>query len=142
MGGAAPARPVGAVARAVTILLDTSVLIDHLRGNPRARSRLEDAARTGELLAISVLTRTELLAGMRSSEEPSTRRLLSVLEHVPVDERIAERAGALAREFLRSYPGIHTVDYIIAATVEQLDALLWTRDVRHFPMIEGLAAPY
>jgi predicted nucleic acid-binding protein len=38
--------------------------------------------------------------------------------------------------------GIDTADYVIAATVELLEAELLTTNVRHFPTIEGLVPPY
>lgn len=125
----------------MTILVDTSVLIDHLRGDAAARRALADAAEHGERLACSVVTRVEVLAGMRP-EEPPTRRLLSALDWIAVDEEVAERAGVLANRFLRSHPGVDPVDFIIAATAELHEATLWTRDVEHFPMIADLAPPY
>ena len=126
----------------MTILIDTSVLIDHLRGDEAARRALATAAKQGERLACSVVTRVEVLAGMRPEEEQPTRRLLSALDWISVDDEIAERAGALANRFLRSHPGVDPVDFIIAATAEIHDAILWTRNVKHFPMIPDLAAPY
>ena len=126
----------------MAIVVDTSVLIDHLRGNEAARDALRDATASGEQLATSVLTRVEVLAGMRSHEEAATRRLLDSLDWIEVDTDLAERAGALANQYLRSHPGIDPVDYVIAATAEHLDARLWTRSVRHFPMFPELDAPY
>ena len=126
----------------MTILVDTSVLIDHLRGDEAARRALADAARRGERLACSVVTKVEVLAGMRAGEEAVTRRLLSVLEWIPVDEAVAERAGLLANHYLRSHPGVDPVDFIIAATAELHEAVLWTRNVKHFPMIRDLTPPY
>jgi len=124
----------------VTIVLDTTVLIDHLRGNDEARAAFRVVAH--ERLVASVLTRVELLAGMRGSEEPAVLELFDNIEWIAVDEDLAERAGMLANRYLRSHPGIDPVDYVIAATTEQLDATLWTRNLKHFPMFEGLAAPY
>jgi predicted nucleic acid-binding protein len=126
----------------MTVLVDTSVLIDHLRGDEAARRALAGAAREGERLAGSVLTKVEVLAGMRPQEEPPTRRLLSALDWIPVDDAIAERAGMLANRFLRSHPGVDPVDVVIAATAELHPARLWTRNVKHFPMIPDLAPPY
>ena len=126
----------------MTILIDTSVLIDHLRGDEAARRALATAAKQGERLACSVVTRVEVLAGMRPEEEQPTRRLLSALDWISVDDEIAERAGVLANRFLRSHPGVDPVDFIIAATAEIHDAILWTRNVKHFPMIADLAPPY
>jgi predicted nucleic acid-binding protein len=126
----------------VTLLLDTSLLIDHLRGDEAARAAIVDAVQGGERLVCSVLTRVEVLAGMRPQEEQATRRLLDSLDWIEVDEAIAERAGLLANRYLRSHPGVDPVDFVIAATAEAYDAALWTRNVQHFPMIADLRAPY
>lgn len=126
----------------MTILLDTSVLIDHLRGNAAARDAMAGAASAGQRLTASVVVRVEVLAGMRSTEEKPTRRLLNALEWYPVDDRVAEDAGRLANRYLRSHPGVDPVDYIIAATATIHDASLWTRNVKHFPMFDALMSPY
>lgn len=126
----------------MTILLDTNVLIDHLRGNERARSALLVAQADGQRLAASVLSRTELRAGLRAREGRRLELLLEELEWVPVNEDVADRAGALAARFRRSHPGIEVVDYVIAATAEALDAALWTLNLRHFPMLGDLEPPY
>lgn len=126
----------------MTIVIDTAVLIDHLRGNDAARQALRAAADTGARLACSLVTKVEVLAGMRASEEGATRGLFGVVEWVGVGDEIAEHAGRLANRYLRSHPGVDPVDYIIAATAAQLDARLWTRNLKRFPMFPGLAAPY
>lgn len=126
----------------MAIVVDTSVLIDHLRGEEAARDALGRATADGERLVASVLTRVEVLAGMRPHEEVATRRLLDSIDWIEVDHDLAERAGMLANRYLRSHPGIDPVDYVIAATVGKLDSRLWTRNVRHFPMFPDLKAPY
>ncbi|MYE47276.1 MAG: type II toxin-antitoxin system VapC family toxin [Chloroflexi bacterium] len=126
----------------MAIVVDTSVLIDHLRGDEAAREALRGATAAGERLAASVLTKVEVLAGMRVAEERATRRLLDSLDWIEVDDELAERAGVLANRFLPSHPGVDPVDYVIAATAERIDARLWTRNVRHFPMFPELESPY
>lgn len=126
----------------MTIVVDTSVLVDHLRGDARARDALRAAAQAGERICASVLTKVEIFAGMRAGEERLTRRLLDSLDLIEVDDAVAERAGLLANHYLRSHPGVDPVDYVIAATAQRLDAALWTRNLRHFPMFPGLSAPY
>lgn len=126
----------------MTILVDTSVLIDHLRGHEAARQALAGAVEQGERLACSVVTKVEVLAGMRPDEEPATRRLLEALDWLGVDDAIAELAGLLANRYLRSHPGVDPVDFIIAATAETHDAALWTRNLKHFPMLPSLSPPY
>lgn len=126
----------------MTIIVDTSVLIDHLRGHPDARAVLLAAADRGDRLAGCVATKVEILSGMRSDEHQATRRLLDVLDWIAIDDDIAERAGALANQYLRSHPGIDTVDYLTAATSQETNARLWTRNLKHFPMLPDLVAPY
>jgi hypothetical protein len=124
------------------IVVDTSVLIDQLRGNIDARLAMAKAAGAGHRVAASVLTKTELLAGMRSHERSAIRRLVSILTWVPVSDEVAERAGRYARVYRASHATIDVVDYVIAATAYELEADLWTRNVRHFPMVPHLAPPY
>jgi len=124
------------------IIVDTSILIDHLRGWRDARNALIGARRSGHMILGSVLTRVEVLGGMRATEKSPTRALLSVIDWIRVSEEIADAAGALAREYRRSHSGIDIADYVIAATVTACGAELWTRNVRHFPMFPGLSAPY
>lgn len=124
------------------ILLDTSVLIDHLRGHALAVAALDEAAGRGHRLIASVMTRVEVLAGMRPAEERATRRLLDILDWIVIDEEIAENAGRLGNHFLRSHGDIDPVDYVIAATADRADAILWTRNLKHFPMFPDLKAPY
>lgn len=126
----------------MTILVDTSVLIDHLRGHEAARRAFADAVRQGERVVCSVVTKVEVLAGVRAGEEAVTRRLLDALEWVAVSDALAEDAGLLANRYLRSHPGVDPVDFIIAATATEMGAELWTRNVKHFPMFAGLGAPY
>ena len=125
------------------LVLDTSVLIDHLRGRPRAAVEVIPLALArGDELWSSYVVRAELLAGMREVEEAATRELLRLITWVDVDESMSEAAGALGRRFLSSHPGIEVADLIVAALAQHLDAELKTTNVKHFPMFKGLKAPY
>lgn len=126
----------------MTVVVDTSVLVDHLRGDARARDALLAARAAGHELTASVLTRAELLAGVRPAEMPRLAALFGVLRWVGVDEAIADRAGEHARTYLASHRAIDLTDYVIAATAEELGAQLLTLNVKHFPMLPGLQRPY
>lgn len=125
----------------MSVLVDTSVLIDVLRGEAAAAEILRDARLDGPLHA-SEVTRLEVLAGMRAAEETPTRALLAVLNWRPLDAQVAEVAGELGRRWLPGNRGIDAADLAIAATAVLLDAPLLTRNVKHFPMFAGLSAPY
>lgn len=124
------------------LVLDTSVLIDHLRGRPPGAEFIAAAIGRGDELWSSHIVRAELLAGMRKEEEGPTRDLMRLISWSDVDESIAEAAGALGRRYLRSHPGIDVADLLIAALVQQIDADLKTTNVKHFPMFPDLKAPY
>jgi len=123
----------------MTVVLDTTVLIDVLRGDPNAVRYLQDLP---TVPVCSEATRIEVLRGLRSGERVLTERLFDALRWVPIDEAIARRAGDLGRRWDRHRPGVSLVDLVIAATTEQLGAELATANVRHFPMFERLQAPY
>lgn len=89
-----------------------------------------------------MLTKVEVLAGMRPAETPATDGLLAAVSWVAVDDDLAELAGHLANRYARSHPGVDPVDYVVAATVQEVGAALWTRDLKHFPMFPDLAQPY
>jgi predicted nucleic acid-binding protein len=125
----------------VTALVDTSILIDYLRGHEAAAALLEQE-RAAEVLHASEITRLEVLAGMRPTEESETRSLLSTFVWHPVDAEVAEEAGALGRRWLPSHNAVDGADLAIAATTILVGARLLTRNVRHFPMFADLVAPY
>jgi predicted nucleic acid-binding protein len=121
------------------ILLDTSVLIDVLRGSPPA---IEWLGSLQEVPSCSELTRAEVLRGVRSPELSRTDRLLSSLRWVAVDEPISRRGGELGRRYRRSHHSLSIIDFLIAGTAQLVDAELATANVRHYPMFPGLTPPY
>lgn len=108
-----------------TLLLDTDVLIDHLRGFRRLD--LVDPA-----WKISVVTRCELFAG-RNTDEAGLRRTLNGIGELSVDRAIAESAGRIRRVTQLDVP-----DALIAATALEHQLPLMTRNLRHFEGVTGL----
>ena len=125
----------------MTVLVDTSVVIDYLRGLEGAATILE-AARIQAPLHASEITRAEVLTGMRKREESATRSFLSTLVWHPVDEPVAERAGELGRQWIGSHNSIDSADLVIAATAQLNECELLTCNVKHFPMFKKLKKPY
>jgi predicted nucleic acid-binding protein len=106
------------------LLLDTDVLVEHLRGARRLEVDGDPA--------YSVVTRTELFAG-RASQEPALVRLLAPFRELSVEREIAERAGRLRREH-----GVRIADALIAATALVHGLVLMTRNVRDFEAVPKL----
>ena len=118
--------------------MDTTVLIDHLRGHDGARSWLDEL---DVVPLCSEVSRVEVLVGVPPSRAGETEALFRTLEWIPVDEPIARRAGDLGSLYGRSH-GMGIADLLIGATAQDRGALLATGNVRHFPMFAGLEAPY
>lgn len=106
-------------------LLDTDVLIDHLRGH-RQLDLIDPAWK------ISVVTRCELFAG-HNTDEPRLRRTLNQIDELPVDRVIAESAGRIRRTTQLGIP-----DALIAATALEHQLPLTTRNLRHFERVADL----
>jgi hypothetical protein len=123
-------------------LLDTTVAVDHLRGDPAAVDVLRELIENEETLAASEVVRFELVAGVQDDELPALEQFFSAVSWVAVGEDVARAAGELARKNRRAHSGIDDGDYLIAATALLLEAELLTTNVRHFPMLPGLQPPY
>lgn len=123
----------------MSAVLDTTVLIDVLRGHPQA---VDFVVTLEQVPVCSEVTRVEVLRGLRSAERGAAEHLFQRLRWIPVDEATARAAGEFGRRLRRSHSGIGVADLVIAATAEQLGLPLATTNVRHFPMVKGLRPPY
>ena len=123
-------------------LVDTSLLIDHLRADRRALQYVQQLLTSDTFVAASVVSKTEIRAGMRDGEEAKTQALLDLFDWLPIDDEIAERAGDLLRRYRRSFVGIDLIDYFIAATAQCVNMTLVTLNAHHFPMLENVVTPY
>jgi predicted nucleic acid-binding protein len=124
------------------ILVDSDVLIEHLRGREPARDWLVQARQSSGPLAISVVSLTEVAGGMRTPERREVMRLLGSLQRFEVTGQVAWRAATLMQKYRRSHSGIGLGDYLIAATALTEGLQLATLNVRHYPMFPDLARPF
>ncbi len=121
-----------------SLVIDSDILIDHLRGFQPAIDfllRIFSGEFTGH---ISVLTEMELLTGVRpkKGEREKIEALIGRFTAIPVSSNIARQAGKLLRQHRAK--GLSPVDAIIASTALDLTAILVTRNAKHFGFIEGL----
>ena len=121
------------------ILVDSDVLIEHLRGKAAARDWLVGARQASGPLAISVVSLTEIAGGMRPPERRDVIRLLGSMQRFEVTEQVAWRAATLMQEYRRSHSGIGLGDYLIAATALSEGLELATLNIGHYPMFPEFA---
>lgn len=123
-------------------IVDTDVLIDHLRGVAGARDLLLELLDRGGPPAVSVITVAEIEAGLREAERPVVEGLLDKLSVLPLDSEIARTGGRFRREHGRSH-GVLLPDALIAATVVNHGGILYTLNRKHYPMPElEVIVPY
>lgn len=116
-------------------LLDTGVLIRHLRGRSQMKEHFAWLVSQGRVW-MSVLTRAELLRGMRDHERQRTIALLNTVPSLAVDVTTADLAGDLMREYLQQGITLDLADAIIAATAIRQELILATYNLKDFPMPE------
>lgn len=124
---AASAEPVGRV------LLDTTVVIDALRGRPAA-DRIRSLRRTGDDPCVCVITVEEVWRGSRPGEEQGISRLLRGLRLAPLDRAAGERAGRWRRTHAERGISLSQADCLIAAAAVGVGARLATGNPDDFPM--------
>ena len=122
-----------------TLLLDTDVLIDYLRGQAKAVAFIDGLTDDQILSAITV---AELYAGVRDgAERTALDAFVAAFEVVPVDDAIAIQGGLYRRDFGKSH-GVGLADALIAATAESRGATVVTFNQKHFPMLTSVQVPY
>lgn len=117
-------------------LVDSDVLIWHLRGQQKAIDWLARLATQGTL-AISAISVLEVQAGVKAKEEDTTAAFLNGLVCFPIDRDIARQAGEYIRTYRSRGITLDAADSLIAATSVQQDLVLVTRNTSHYPMLEG-----
>lgn len=119
-----------------TILLDSSVIFDHLNGRFGRTEFLDWLVQQGHSLACCPVNFTEVYAGLRTGEEDKTAAFLNSLEYLPVTPEIARRAGLLRRDWQKKGQTLSYTDVTIAAVASSGAMPLLTDNPKHFPMPE------
>ena len=118
------------------VLLDTTVLIDLLRGRPGAQRRLlalRAAGDTGHVCAINV---EETARGLRPTEHPAAQRLFAGLRLVALGAAEGWQAGEWRKAFASRGRTLAQADCLVAAAARSIGARLATGNPKDFPMQE------
>ena len=118
------------------VLLDTTVLIDVLRGTPGVRARLEAMERDGDVPLTCAVNVEELVRGLRPPEQDAAARLLQGLRIAPLGRSEGTRAGSWRAEHARRGLTLSQSDCLVAAAAVGSGARLATGNPKHFPFAE------
>jgi predicted nucleic acid-binding protein len=118
----------------VTVLVDSDILIEVSRGRDQAiLSRWMELSESANPVLYSPVTAAELWAGARAREHEALTRLFAALICVSIDSESGRLAGDYLRQYRRSH-GMELGDALIAAAAVLNEAVLWTRNHKHYPV--------
>lgn len=115
----------------MALFLDTSVVIDFLRG-----ADYTDGLVAGRPLFVSPITVHGVMRGMRSGEEQQIFDLFVALRVTPIGQAEAALSAYWRREFGARGTTLHLADTLIAAGAALRGLPLATGNVKDFPMPE------
>jgi predicted nucleic acid-binding protein len=115
------------------LLLDTTVVIDLLRGRPDAVSRLRESRQAGDSIYVCAINVEETARGLRPSEHDVARTLFAGLRVAPLREAEGWRAGTWRREYAARGRTLAQADCLIAAAALSIGARLATGNPKDFP---------
>ncbi len=118
------------------VLLDTTVLIDVLRGRPGTIERLRRLHDRGDFPCACAVNVEEIARGLRPGEEEPVLRLVAGLDLVPLGQREGWQAGTWRRELAARGQTLSQTDCLVAAAALTIGGRLATGNPRDFPMRE------
>jgi predicted nucleic acid-binding protein len=120
----------------VSILLDTTVLIDVLRGRRRTVERLTALRQHGGSPLTTPISVEEIHRGLRDPEHVAAARLFDGLRIAPIGRDEGVRAGDWRRDHALMGMTLAQADCLIAAAAVSLGVPLATGNPKDFPMRE------
>ncbi len=126
----------------MTIVFNTSFLIDAMRGNKDALAKLHELEENDELLCTTSLNALELFRGAylspkRDEKIAKVRHVLEQLLILPIIEETYDVYGAISSTLASGGQQIGDFDEIIAAITISHNGVIITRD-RHFDRLSML----
>jgi tRNA(fMet)-specific endonuclease VapC len=122
----------------MNILVDTSIVIDHLRGGKKWES-IKTSLGEDDWLYMPTIVIYELFSGDSTKKLEKLKEVTDFIQHfrkIELTESIAESAGKLCREYKKT---IQVQDYIIAASAISVNAQIVTLNQKHFQKISGVS---
>ena len=119
------------------VVVDSDILIWVLRGNRQITEKFNKTViETEGNIFITPVQIAEIYAGVRPKEEAMVESFISSLGVIAIDEKIGRQAG----DFINIYGKSHSVtlaDAMVAAASRVSGFEMWTRNKKHYPMLEA-----
>jgi predicted nucleic acid-binding protein len=118
------------------VLLDTTILIDVLRGRPGALWRLRKLRSAGDTPFVCAVSVEETVRGLHAAEHGTAADLLRGLRTAPLGKDEGRQAGTWRGDYSRRGRTLAQADCLIAASALSIGGRLATGNPKHFPMRE------
>lgn len=115
------------------VLLDTTVLIDYLRGRP-VSARVDHLEEVGDTPITTAINVEEVVRGVLPGEADAAASLFRGLMVVSIGEAEGWQAGVWRGEHAGRGVTLSQADCLVAAAAHACGATLATGNPRHFPM--------
>lgn len=115
------------------VLLDTTVLIDFLRGRP-AKLAVRRIKQTGDVACTTAINVEEVARGLFPAEQVAGRALFGGLQIIPLGRKEGWQAGIWRRDYAAQGLTLSQADCLIASAALSSGAKLATGNPNHFPM--------
>jgi len=123
------------------VILDTSVIIDHVRGKDKTLIKLLQLQQEKKVeILVPVLVIFEFYSGLSLKNKEifnKTEELFSRFKIVELSPEVAKLAAEINRK-KKLYKKIGAVDILIAAMAKYYSATLATKNTKDFQLIPGL----
>lgn len=126
----------------MSLLVDSTFVIDHLRGDPEAVARWDKIFAEGERTYVTEVVVCEVRAGLRDDDERHLAAFLGPIEFIQPDPDTAMLAGRWRYAAHRRGRRLSLGDALIAAAAHSISAAVMTRNVRDFAMTPVRVEPY
>lgn len=120
----------------MSVLLDTTVLIDVLRGRPGTVERLGALRHHGDIPFTTPINVEEIHRGLRATERAAAIRLFDGLRIASIGRLQGVQAGDWRRDHALTGITLAQADCMIAAVAVAIGVPLATGNPKHFPMRE------
>ena len=124
------------------LLLDSTFVIDHLRGVPAAVDGMAGIFENGDEPFVTEVVVCEVRAGLRAEDERFLVALLEPIEFVQPGPDQALTAGRWRAELRARGRTLSLADSLIATAADSIGAAVLTRNVRDFTLTPVLVRSY
>lgn len=120
-----------------TVIVDTDVAIDYLRGVSYAKGLMVSLWESNAA-HLNILTVYELYAGMKEKEVEDTKNFIDACTIDSITHEIAYKGGEIYRFYRGKGITLTAIDCLIAATAFINGYKIATRNIEHYPEKEIL----